>query len=345
MNQEQWEQLKAVVNGELLDPLPVGFIIDSPWLPNWAGASIMDYFESEDVWFESNRKALERFPSVWFLPGFWSEFAMCTEPSAFGAKCVWHENDLPFAERIVKTMDVAAALPKPRATRDGLAPFAFKRLERMKPRIEAAGHQIRFAVARGPLNIATFLLGNTEFLMGIRLEPEMAHAFLKTITDYLVESIQAQKTLFPSIDGILLLDDIVGFVGKEDMSEYCVPYLKQVYESIDVSVRFFHNDAHGIICAPYLKEIGINLFNWSHNHSVNEIRELVGPEVTLFGNVPPRDTVALGTPDAVESAVADQLASMNDKRRVILSVGGGMCPGTPTKNIEAFLRAAGHKTS
>ena len=29
---------------QLLDPLPVGLIVDSPWLPGWAGVSMLDYF-------------------------------------------------------------------------------------------------------------------------------------------------------------------------------------------------------------------------------------------------------------------------------------------------------------
>ena len=33
MRDKHWEQLKAVVNGETLNPAPMGFIIDSPWLP------------------------------------------------------------------------------------------------------------------------------------------------------------------------------------------------------------------------------------------------------------------------------------------------------------------------
>ena len=41
---EQWEKLVAVINGERVELVPVGFIIDSPWLPNWAGMSILDYY-------------------------------------------------------------------------------------------------------------------------------------------------------------------------------------------------------------------------------------------------------------------------------------------------------------
>ena len=43
MTHDQWNTLVSVVNGESLDAPPVGFIIDSPWLPNWAGMSILDY--------------------------------------------------------------------------------------------------------------------------------------------------------------------------------------------------------------------------------------------------------------------------------------------------------------
>jgi hypothetical protein len=44
-----------------------------------------------------------------------------------------------------------------RSALDGLLPFVLNRLKLAQPHIEAAGHKIRFAVARGPLNIASFL--------------------------------------------------------------------------------------------------------------------------------------------------------------------------------------------
>jgi hypothetical protein len=59
--------MQAVVNGELLSPAPVGFIIDSPWLPNWYGISLLDYFTSDELWLKANLKAVETFPDVMFL--------------------------------------------------------------------------------------------------------------------------------------------------------------------------------------------------------------------------------------------------------------------------------------
>ena len=58
MTEQQWQQLVDVVNGRTTTA-PVGFIIDSPWLPAWAGVSIMDYFANDADWLEANLKALE----------------------------------------------------------------------------------------------------------------------------------------------------------------------------------------------------------------------------------------------------------------------------------------------
>ena len=35
MTEKQWNQLVSVINGEVVKPVPVGFIIDSPWLVSY----------------------------------------------------------------------------------------------------------------------------------------------------------------------------------------------------------------------------------------------------------------------------------------------------------------------
>jgi uroporphyrinogen decarboxylase len=340
MTDTQWRDFLAVLGGERLAPPPVGFIIDSPWLPGWTGLSTLDYYASEALWLEANLKALRRFPDVWFLPGFWSEYGMCTEPSAFGAKCTWHEHELPFAERLLETPAQMAALRKPDVRKDGLLPFMLKRLQHTQRAIAAEGHAVRFAVARGPLNIATFLLGTTEFMMALKESPRETHALLDTITEFLCDWLRLQKETLPTIEGIFLLDDLVGFLGQKDFAEFAAPYLTRAFHALDVPVRFFHNDAHGLVTAPFLADIGVNLFNFSFNHSLPQMRQRAGEGVTLLGNLPPRDVLAGGTPEQVRQGVRAMLASVGEPRRLILSVGGGMAPGTPTANIEAFLEAA-----
>ena len=339
MTSAQWQTLLAVLAGESVRTLPAGFIIDSPWLPPWAGISTLDYYASESLWLQTNLKACQRFPSAIFLPGFWSEFGMCTEPSSFGAKCVWHENELPFADKTINADLPFGETPRPDPRTDGLAPLMLKRLVHARPAIENAGHAIRFAVCRGPLNIASFLMGTTEFMMALKEKPEECHALLNTITEFLIDWLQVQKEAIPTIEGIFALDDLVGFLGNDDFVEFAKPYLTRLFHAFDCPVRFFHNDAHGLITAPHLRDIGINLFNFSFNHSLPQMRDLADPSVTLLGNIPPRDILSGGTPDQVRKAVVDSVANLKDRRHLILSAGGGLSPNTSTENLDAFLEA------
>jgi uroporphyrinogen decarboxylase len=340
MNDQQWNDLLSIIRGETPPTLPTGFIIDSPWLPNWAGHKIFDYFADERVFLEANLKAVRAFPQAIFLPGFWSEFGMCTEPSAFGAVSVWEEDQFPFAKKVLRSAADVKFIEQPDPRKDGLLPFVIRRLRHLQPEIEKEGHKIRFAVARGPLNIASFLMGATEFLTAIKTDPEPMHRLLTITTDFLVDWIDYQLECFPTIDGILLLDDIVGFVSKRDFEAFALPYLKRAF-SADVAVKFFHNDAPCRVCAPFLPGIGVNLLNFGIQHTLPEMKEWTGDSVTLLGNIPPRDVLANGTPEDVERALNDMLQGLKDRSRLIVSCGGGMPPGVPTRNIQTLIAATG----
>jgi uroporphyrinogen-III decarboxylase len=339
MTGEQWKKLISVINGEVFDPLPVGFIIDSPWLPGWTGISALDYFTNERLWFDSNLKAVKRFPQIMFLPGFWSEFGMCTEPSAFGSKCSWEQSGHPFAHKIIADIASVGSIAKPNPSKDGMLPFVINRLKHYQSIIEDEGHSIKFATSRGPLNISSFLMGSTEFLMAIRTNPDETQKLLGIVTGFIIDWLKLQVETFPSIDGILILDDIIGFLGDDDFKQVAKPSLEKIYRAFDVAVKFFHNDAAGLVCAPYLAEIGINLFNFSYEHSLDQMKKLTNNKVTLLGNIPPRDVLAAGTPEDVRNSVKAALDSAADKSRIIISCGGGMPPTVSTENIEAFLSA------
>ncbi|MBN1694134.1 uroporphyrinogen decarboxylase family protein [candidate division WOR-3 bacterium] len=336
MTDKQWDILINVINGEKIEPLPVGFIIDSPWLPNWFGIPILDYFSNDNLWFDANIKAINEFPEVIFLPGFWSEYGMCTEPSAFGAKCSFPVNAFPNAEKVIDSAGEIVYLEIPDPSKDGLLPFMLNRLKHAKAKIEDAGHKIRFSVSRGPLNIACFLMGMTEFLISIKTEPEKAHYLLKKITTFLKKWHQIQKDAFPSIDGILLLDDIIGFIGEEDFKTFGLPYFKELYET-DMTVKFLHNDASCKESIKYLPLMGVNLFNMAFDTDLNELKRATNNKVTMLGNIPPRDVLARGGPDEVKESVEKLMNSLEDKTRVILSCGGGMPPDVSSENIKAFI--------
>ena len=332
-----------MLGGRVLRPVPCGFIVDSPWLPGWYGVEISEYISSETVWFDANRKLVETFPEIWFLPGFWSEFGMCTEPSAFGARCIFRKDEFPFAEKILSGIEQIDYVKKPDPTSDGLLPLVLNRLKWAQPRIEELGHRIRFSVSRGPLNVASFLMGATEFLTALKTDRGQAHRLLRVVTDFLKEWHDLQRSTFPSIEGMLVLDDVVGFVGEEDFQEFALPYLREIYAA-GAAVKFFHNDAPCASSIRYYPEIGINLFNPGIQTALADLKSLSANQLTILGTIPPRDVLAQGTPEDVRSAVRRLLEQTPDRSRLILSCAGGMPPGVTTGNIRAFVSEAKART-
>lgn len=339
MTDPQWDYLLRILDGEVFDPLPVGFLVDGPWVSELAGASLMDYFGDGDLWLRANLEAQQRFPDVLWLPGFWAEYGMISNPPSFGAKCIWPEDGFPTCEHILRGYDDIADLPQPNVRTDGLLPFIIQRLDRYQSEIEKAGHRYRFASSHGPLTIASYLLGYSEFFIGMAENPQAIHQLLHSATQFVIDWVGYQKEKYPDIDGILVLDDLIGFIGEKDFEQFVKPYMTEIFSSLDVSVRFLHNDAAGMITAGHLERMGVNLFNFSFEHDVNEIRDRAGDQVTLMGNIPPRDVLGAGSCEDVRQSVAQLLGSVADKRRLIVS-GGGFTPGAFSEDkITAFREA------
>jgi len=345
MTEQQWQILLDIVNGNYKGNIPVGFIIDCPWLPGWYGISTLDYFTSDEKWFDANLKAIETFPDIIFLPGFWAEYGMCTEPSAFGAKPIWHPDNMPHAQKIIHSTEDIDDLSKPDPKTDGLLPFVINRLKNCYPRIKNTRHDLKFAIIRGPLNIASFLMGATEFLMLLKTTPQKAHKLLDIITEFLIDWLNLQKKTFPSIEGIFVLDDILGFIGDQDFKEFALPCLKKIYSVFKAKINFLHNDADGQITAKHLNEIGVNLFNFAFKHGIDEIQKLTNGKVAMLGNIPPRDVLANGTSEDIENATKDVLKRKDKDTKLILSCGGGMPPGVSTENIKILLHCANANTA
>jgi uroporphyrinogen decarboxylase len=182
-------------------------------------------------------------------------------------------------------------------------------------------------------------MGTTEFLTMLLLQPEDAESLIKKITAFLKSWIEAQRETFSTIDGIFLLDDIIGFMGEPEFLKFGLPYFKELFDT-DVSVKFLHNDAPCRVSAPHLPEMGINLFNMGIDIKMTELQQVTNNKITLMGNIPPRDVLAQGSPKKISNAITELIQSLENKSRIILSCGGGMPPAVSNKNIRAFLDTA-----
>jgi uroporphyrinogen-III decarboxylase len=350
MNLQQWQLLKQTAAMETPAAPPVALIIDSPWIPGYSGISTLDYFTMPDQWLAANLQVMGDFPEVIFLPGFWVEYGMTNEPSAFGCKLSFFEQKTPFANQLFKAgeefeglAEAVESMKVPNPRTDGLLPLVLNQYRKMEPKVNDAGHLMKIVCARGPLAIAAHLMGVTDFLLAMKLEPDMTRRLLKIIATLVKDWLEAQANVLHDVEGIMVLDDIMGLMSETDYLEFAHPYFREIFGAFPTALKILHNDTNNKVPLPYVADLGVNIFNFSHLIDIAEARRLVGEKVCLMGNIPPLDVLALADPKRVKEETAKCLTSHGNKPGLLLSAGGGVSPGTPTVNIRAMVGRASLK--
>ena len=122
-----WERFAAVARGASADKVPVAFIADSPWIPGFFGIDTLDYFLRPDEWLRVNLALRERFPEICWVSGFWVEYGMAVEPSAFGARIVWHHDQAPSIEHVPGGLATLLQLEPANPQQHGLMPLVLQR--------------------------------------------------------------------------------------------------------------------------------------------------------------------------------------------------------------------------
>jgi uroporphyrinogen-III decarboxylase len=330
-----WECFATVSRGGQADRVPVALIIDSPWLPGYAGIDTLDYFLRPDEWLRINLSLLERFPDVAWIPGFWVEYGMAAEPSAFGARIVWHHDQSPSIEPVRGGLAALADVEPPDPQRHGLMPLILRRYADAERRLLPEGMNVKMVAARGPLAVASWLVGVTDLMIALKRQPEAASRLLDMLTNTVIAWLRAQLDVLRAPEGILVLDDIVGMLSPKMFEQFVRPYFSRIFHTFDGLIRAYHNDTPCPHLIEPMSTLGFDVFNFSHELDIAAVQAKM-PSVALMGNVPPLNVMARGTPEQVK-AWARECVHKTGGRRLILSAGGGVSPGTSPEAIDALV--------
>ena len=337
---QHWQDFLVAARGGRPERVPVALIVDSPWLPGFAGLNTLDFFLDTRAWLHSHLQLLQRFPDVVFLPGFWVEYGMANEPSAFGARVLWHPDQPPGVRHLELPPSEWAGLPRPDPETDGLLPLVLRRVERLERGGELPEpHRIRFVAARGPMAVAAHVLGMLSLLEATALEPEATAAALELFADTAVAFLRAQLARLREPVGILLLDDIPGMLSPRGFDRMALPFLQRVFDAFPDRLRVYHNDTPCTHLLPRIGQLHCDVWNFSHEMDIAAVRGLL-PRMALLGNVAPLGTLVRGTPEQVYREARACVEKAAAGGGFILSAGGGVSPGTPADNIDALVRAA-----
>jgi uroporphyrinogen decarboxylase len=330
-------KFESIVRNRTKEQTMVSLIIDSPWLPGYAGINTLDFYFDTQSWLKAYHQVLNDLPGAAFVPGAWVEFGTAVEPSGWGVPIQWSPVSPPAIRHYPGGLSGLLEADVPDPETDGLMPSVLRQYERIKPALEPKGLAPRMAAARGPLAVASHLLGTTELLTATQIEPEKCQSLLEKTADLCIRWLQCQLQRMNEPIGVLVLDDVVGMLSPSDAEKFALPLLRRIFENFPGLIHIYHNDMPNIGILQGLSTIGIDVFNFSHEIDIAQARRLLGPDIVLMGNIPPLDVLVRGSAEQVRRATEEMLQKAAEFGPMLISAGGGVSPETPIENLQIML--------
>jgi len=344
MLNQAWENFMIAARGGEPESVPVALTVDCGFIASAFGMDALDFYMYPDRWLNAYVTLMARFPDVVFLPGFWVEFGMAAEPSAFGTPVMWRHDQAPAMRHLDLSQDEWGRLLRPDPYSDGLMAMVLRRYWNLEHNGELPEpHRIHFVAARGPFTIATHVLGGNRFLAALDGELNSTHPVLGALeifTETTIRFLRAQLGCLREPLGVVVLDDTAGMLSANAFSRFAAPFLRRIFKAFEGLVRIFRCDTPCWPVLPQLPDLGFEVFHFSHRMDIREVRDVLGPQIALMGNVSAMEIMARGMPEQVESAGRECIVRAGKSRGLILSAAGTVLSGTPSENVDALVRAA-----
>ncbi|XP_044739231.1 uroporphyrinogen decarboxylase [Chrysoperla carnea] len=168
--------------------------------------------------------------------------------------------------------------------------------------------------------------------------PEESRKLLKIITDatidYLVMQIKSGAQL------IQVFESHCEYLSLDLFNTFVAPTLQQISSAIrsqgfkDIPLILFCKG--GLFCLKEQTKLGYDVLGIDWTVNPNMAREIVGPNITLQGNL---DPVALHAPPAQIEKLTKSMKNAFGNERYIANLGHGIYPDAPTDAVQSFINA------
>lgn len=259
---------------------------------------------------------------------------------AMGAKVKYSDYNVAQIETPALTLDEVDHAKLVDVDKDGRLPIILKGVEMVK---EKLGHKVPVsATVTGPFTIAAMAVGTEQLLIGTRKQPEKVKQLMEVIVE---NNNRYIKRLLDIGVGIGFADPVssTSLISVKQYKEFSLPYFQK-------NVDYIKKNGGGCglhICGTSrklwesLNETGIGCFGLDNVEDIEEAKEILGPHMSIQGNVPPVEVMRLGTPyDVLRSAKECIRKGFDSPKGYTLTSGCQMPVGTPEENMQALMDAA-----
>jgi uroporphyrinogen decarboxylase len=163
--------------------------------------------------------------------------------------------------------------------------------------------------------------------------PDAAALLLDKLTDTVIDYLSAQIRAGAQV--VQLFDSWVGQLGPLDFQRFAAPYVARIVAALrplGVPMIYFANDGAALL--RQAATLGTDALGCDWRLPLDEARAIVGPNVTLQGNLDP--CLLFAPPAVIEERAADVLGRAAGTRHVF-NLGHGILPETPPAHAEALV--------
>jgi MtaA/CmuA family methyltransferase len=305
-----------------------------------AGQTLREYTTSARALAESVIRYYERFrpDAVWLSADTW------VSAEAMGATVGATGDDQPFGGIGAPMVRCAAdidRIPPPDVGARGRYPLMLEALSRI---VEALGKEVWIVACMDqyPFSLAAALMGINEIMLKLTDDA----AFVKAVMERALEYGIAYGRALAAAGADMLSggDSPAGLIGPEPYHRIAAPFEARLIAELQratgkpISLHIC-GDATPIL--PPMAATGADVLELDHQVDLRHACRIVGPEITLWGNLDPVGLLARAEPADVAAAAREAIAAMNEcgHRRFVLSSGCTLAMEMPFENLDALLRS------
>ena len=306
----------------------------------FAGYSLREYTSNARALADSVIRYCERFrpDAVWLSADTW------VSAGAMGAAVGATSDDQPFGglgPPLVRSAADVDRIAPPDVGAQGRYPLMLEALSRV---VAALGQEtcVVACLDQYPFSLAAALMGINEIMVKSLDDPAFVEALMARCAEYAVAYGRALAEA--GADLLSGGDSPAGLLGPELYARLALPFERAVISALKtvgkpVSLHICGN------ATPMLRAMassGADVLELDHFVDLADACRIIGPEITIWGNLDPVGVLARGTPVQVEEAARKAVAAVNatGHRRFVLSSGCTLAVETPPANLDALSRVA-----
>jgi len=188
------------------------------------------------------------------------------------------------------------------------------------------------------------MMGTEQFLVALRLMPDVAHALLTRIADYYYET---SRRMFEAARGkldIFFMGDDYGtqrgpFISLEDFRQFVAPHLRRLYGlAKSYGLKVMHHSCGSVrALLPDLIELGMDVLDpvqvRAAGMDILALKQDFGARITFHGSIDTQRTLPMGSVEEVREEVLQRLRYVAPGGGFILSGSQDYISDIPLENI------------